>query len=1559
MACSTYSCGAVVRCGSSGKACFLLKPLALAVSAGFCAYGYADCVNLYGWPTWETKTVDSDWEIENPAHICTNASHNIHVIGGTFTNAGTVQGVAELGEVGKPMISADAPESKVNNISGSRVITAASEAVPSSVTGIGARGNNTVVDNKGTLTVWGKTADSVTVNTAPKGILIYSKKDDSGNASAQNSGTIEVRSNKALGILVTEGEATNKKDGQITVSGDQSVGMKAAIKYVQEENAPDHSPTNAMLRNATVSNEGNISVTSKASGSYGMSTGDSNPAAPENKDVIAHAKNAGTITVDTSQPSHGMFNEEARGVLENSGTITVSGCNDSTGIALKGKGVFKNTGTITHSGADGVAVAIGGGTATEKPTVIFSGTSNITASEGKALKVVDSGYHDISIEGGTFDGELAGFGSAPDSGVNETLTIAPSDPVHIKSNISGFSTLAIQNPEGEKTSAKWQIDGWITGAGKLEADGITISDLHVSGEEVASSIDPKKESQLRFATGASALTVSEGATIEHLNIGAEAQIGELNVPSVTVSGTDWKVGTLTDTTSLSHGDNAIASLAVGTNVKTSGNKNELALKTDKKVAINGEGTISKLDIGQDAKLGDLTVPDVIVSGKGWKVGTLTDTTSLSYGGNAIESLAVGTNVSAPANPNELALLTDKEVAISGEGAISKLDIGQDAWIGDLTVTDVTVSGTGWKVGTLTDTTSLAHGVYAIDSLAVGTSVKSSGKSNELALITNNEVTVSGTGAISKLDIGKDAKLASLTVPEVTVSEAGGSTTGTIKGTTKLTVNAPVNIINVGQAGSESAAAGTLSFDTKQPLSIHGAGPVTTLNLYSSGQLGEVHSVEALNVQGAGFQAQNTENLTTLNLNASSTKVTDETQSSSSKNTLGLTFTPTTEMKVFTVNTASSSESLDIDMTHASKRPAMTLNFNATQGASKLRGNSKAGDQLYLQGKGASEVSGFAQIHMKASYNSSVFKSTKSSGLTVYSGKTLTIDPGQSLELKFYNQQGTVEATLDVKTSSSQPFIQAETVSLSPESLVKLKLTDAFKQGVDPSKEFILYSASASLTAPDKVAVSTDDMNIRYQASVGDKQVKLSYVGGETSKDLQSIGANNSSLQAMPMAMKAGDESDDWVGETLSDNDDPITLVSIEQVKLDSVGGETSKYPDIRNRILPLPAPADSGEQPLKRVVKNLQAIGANSSSVRTVAMAYQAGASLEKWIGDLISESAQDPGALKRIAREITPDNSGRAVAAAVAGAQLAASAIGGRQSGQRTGISSGDMLESGGFWLQYAYNDATQKLKDGVAGFESRLNGFTLGADTSVIDDIATVGLAYTYSKDDLSDKDGSHNSMKSDGHTFSLYGTWNEGPAFVDGRVGYEFRSNDAKRYTQGHLNKARYDTRTWDAGLLGGWRFPWAIDEKTEFTLQPQVAFHMANIKTDKYREKPSGSTAAILSYGAVKNDDFKIMEIGFGGKVIGDASMDKMMLKPEVSLMYFHNFKDDPITMTGRYAGGGSSFTVTGAKPAKNRYDFGLAANMGYDQNTTFTLSYNYGWMKKFHAHSFVAKAQYDF
>ena len=362
-------------------------------------------------------------------------------------------------------------------------------------------------------------------------------------------------------------------------------------------------------------------------------------------------------------------------------------------------------------------------------------------------------------------------------------------------------------------------------------------------------------------------------------------------------------------------------------------------------------------------------------------------------------------------------------------------------------------------------------------------------------------------------------------------------------------------------------------------------------------------------------------------------------------------------------------------------------------------------------------------------------------------------------------------------------------------------------------------------------------------------------------------------------------------------------------------------------------------------------IGKPNVLAATATSTSTPGAKLNRFVVDYASTSAT----AAKLAGELTPNNTGSAITATRAGQRMASSAISTRSNANRTGVNSGDMMSSGGFWLQYAYSEAEQDKKDGVFGYEAETSGFSLGMDTGLADMDTTVGFAYTYAKGDIKGKGaGSGSSMDTKNYIFSLYGSFAMDNMFVDGRISYSSGENNGHRTVGSERIKAEYDNESWGFNVDGGMSIPMS----KEWAFEPMLAFNYFTIKNDSYRESAS-SAASFLAYDQVKDDKFTVTELGAGVRFVGDIQSGDYGFQPSASLMAFHDFNDDPVTMTAHYAAGGDSFVVHGADRDSTRYQLAASIGMSVQDNLKLSLNYSHDWMDKFKADSFIARLRYEF
>lgn len=325
--------------------------------------------------------------------------------------------------------------------------------------------------------------------------------------------------------------------------------------------------------------------------------------------------------------------------------------------------------------------------------------------------------------------------------------------------------------------------------------------------------------------------------------------------------------------------------------------------------------------------------------------------------------------------------------------------------------------------------------------------------------------------------------------------------------------------------------------------------------------------------------------------------------------------------------------------------------------------------------------------------------------------------------------------------------------------------------------------------------------------------------------------------------------------------------------------------------------------------------------------------------------STPDARTLAKLGASLSPEVNRGGIDAAVSSQTLSSNAILGRVSGQRSGMSSGDVLKGTGFWIQGLSSNLDQDARSGVDGYAANSSGVAVGADGE-LNANTVVGLAYSYLNSNVTSDSG--NKTQVQGNALSLYSSWSVDRWFVDGALTYGRNDNEGKRYIAGTLAKGDYDSDVLSLNALAGYDF----HPSENLTLEPRVGARYSNVQIDGYTEH--GSSAALHN----NSQRFEIGELGAGLRLAGRFDLSKGTLTPEASLMAYHDFIGDRVNQTSSFVMGGSTFAVTGAAPDRDSYEGSVGVNYEVDA-LTLGVSYNYQAKSGFDADTLGFRARYAF
>lgn len=321
-----------------------------------------------------------------------------------------------------------------------------------------------------------------------------------------------------------------------------------------------------------------------------------------------------------------------------------------------------------------------------------------------------------------------------------------------------------------------------------------------------------------------------------------------------------------------------------------------------------------------------------------------------------------------------------------------------------------------------------------------------------------------------------------------------------------------------------------------------------------------------------------------------------------------------------------------------------------------------------------------------------------------------------------------------------------------------------------------------------------------------------------------------------------------------------------------------------------------------------------------------------------------DEAQLAKLSEQLAPQVNGGATHAAMGTQTLVSSTINSRL-GSSSGQSSGDVLQETGVWVKALHSDADQSRRNQIEGFDASTNGIIIGADGK-LNEQTTIGLAYSYAKTDVDSDDSNDTDVKS--HALTAYGSWKQDAVFVDASLTYGKNKNEGERHIAGTTAKADFDSDLFGLNVLGGYGF----NVGDGYIVEPRAALRYSNLKIDGYTEK--GSSAAL----SVDGQRIEVAELGAGVRFAKDFNVGNGTLKPEVTLMAYHDFAADQADTTSAFVLGGNAFVSNAAEPTRDSYEAGIGTEYSVGA-VTFGASYNYLRKADFNADTFALKARYDF
>ncbi len=137
-------------------------------------------------------------------------------------------------------------------------------------------------------------------------------------------------------------------------------------------------------------------------------------------------------------------------------------------------------------------------------------------------------------------------------------------------------------------------------------------------------------------------------------------------------------------------------------------------------------------------------------------------------------------------------------------------------------------------------------------------------------------------------------------------------------------------------------------------------------------------------------------------------------------------------------------------------------------------------------------------------------------------------------------------------------------------------------------------------------------------------------------------------------------------------------------------------------------------------------------------------------------------------------------------------------------------------------------------------------------------------------------------------------------------------------------------------------------------PNVSLTYMYLKQDAYTET-NAPTAAL----AMDESRSTSLRSSIGVSLSRNFGLQDGKLRPELRLAWLHEFHDAAPTSTAQFAFGGSSFTSTGAQPAKDALAPGLGLTWLVSDDLTISANYDAEIKDRYLGNTGTLKVRFDF
>lgn len=269
--------------------------------------------------------------------------------------------------------------------------------------------------------------------------------------------------------------------------------------------------------------------------------------------------------------------------------------------------------------------------------------------------------------------------------------------------------------------------------------------------------------------------------------------------------------------------------------------------------------------------------------------------------------------------------------------------------------------------------------------------------------------------------------------------------------------------------------------------------------------------------------------------------------------------------------------------------------------------------------------------------------------------------------------------------------------------------------------------------------------------------------------------------------------------------------------------------------------------------------------------------------------------------------------------------------------------------WADYLHSEQKVSTDENATGYESSIDGFFLGGETSVINDKTKIGLMGGYTRSSI---DGYQSTAKSDNFHLGIYGGTKIDKLTLKAGYGYTLHDIDTQRsvayMNQSDKNKANYKAHSNQFFAETGYAFQWN-------TLSLEPFANLSYVNFDSKQAKEDGGAASL----EIKNKNVDLTSSTMGVHLASQFKLSDsraMTFKGTLGWQhYYGNLNNDAhLSFSGN-----RSFDISAVPFTRDSAVVNLSSEIALKNNVSVSLGYNGLISNKYKDNSLKANLTWKF